>query len=211
MRQAWRIDRAGSLDRLALVAEPLAPLAAGEVRVAVRAVGLNFADVFACLGLYSATPRGAFVPGLEFAGVVEDPGPATDAATWAPGDAVYGVTRFGGYATVLNVPARQLRGIPRGWSFSEAAAWPAQALTAGYGLVELGRLAPGELALVHSAAGGVGLHALAIAHARGARVVATIGRPEKRELLVSGCSGCADRASIRWPCWSATAASRRST
>ena len=74
-RRAWRIDRAGSLDRLHRVSEPIAPPGPGEARVAVQAIGLNFADVFACLGLYSATPKGPFVPGLEFAGVIEAMGP----------------------------------------------------------------------------------------------------------------------------------------
>jgi NADPH:quinone reductase-like Zn-dependent oxidoreductase len=67
-REVWRIDRAGSLDRLARRAERLPPEPApGQARVRVEAIGLNFADVFACLGLHSATPRGPFVPGLECA------------------------------------------------------------------------------------------------------------------------------------------------
>ena len=74
-RHAWRIDRAGSLDRLHRVSEPIAAPGPGEARVAVQAIGLNFADIFACLGLYSATPKGPFVPGLEFAGVIEAMGP----------------------------------------------------------------------------------------------------------------------------------------
>ena len=74
-REVWRIGRAGALDRLRRQTEALAEPGRGEARVAVHAVGLNFADLFACLGLYSATPAGPFVPGLEFAGVVEALGP----------------------------------------------------------------------------------------------------------------------------------------
>src|SRR5512137_335229 len=102
-REVWRISRAGSLDRLSRMAEPLADPAPGEARVRVHAIGLNFADLFACLGLYSATPRGAFIPGLEFAGVLEALGPAADASTLRPGDRVFGLSRFGGYATALNI------------------------------------------------------------------------------------------------------------
>ena len=76
-RDVWRIDRAGSLDRLTRRTEALPDPAPGHARVAVKAVGLNFADIFACLGLYSATPSGSFIPGLEFAGIVEALGPAS--------------------------------------------------------------------------------------------------------------------------------------
>ncbi|RPJ54967.1 MAG: hypothetical protein EHM24_31150, partial [Acidobacteria bacterium] len=68
-REVWRMPRAGSLNALRLEREELPPPGPGEVRIAVRSVGLNLADVFACLGLYSATPAGPFVPGLEVAGV----------------------------------------------------------------------------------------------------------------------------------------------
>lgn len=187
-RDVWRIDRAGSLARLARRTEDLPDPAPGEARVAVGAIGLNFADVFACLGLYSATPRGSFIPGLEFAGVVEAVGPAVSGgdapSAIRPGDRVIGVTRFGGYATALNVGLRLLRPMRPGWSFSEGAAFPVQALTAWYGLVRLGELRRDDVVLVHSAAGGVGLNALAILAATGARTIATVGREAKRAWLV---------------------------
>lgn len=185
-REVWRIDRAGSLDRLRKQSEPLPEARPGEARVRVKAVGLNFADVFACLGLYSATPKGSFVPGLEFAGSVDALGPSTPTAL-ERGDAVIGLTRFGAYATALNAEVRALRRIPEGWSFAEAAAYPVQGLTAWYGLVQLGALSRGDVVLVHSAAGGVGLNALQILKAYDARVVATVGREGKRELLVTRC------------------------
>jgi alcohol dehydrogenase len=74
-RAVWRIPRAGSLGRLALCREPLAEPGPGEARVRVEAIGLNFADLFACQGLYSATPQGSFIPGLECAGTIEALGP----------------------------------------------------------------------------------------------------------------------------------------
>jgi alcohol dehydrogenase len=187
-RDVWRIDRAGSLERLTRRTEDLPDPAPGEARVEVRAIGLNFADVFACLGLYSATPRGSFIPGLEFAGVVEAVGPAASTQdpprTVRPGDPVIGVTRFGGYATALNASVRNLRPMRPGWSFAEGAAFPVQALTAWYGLVRLGALRRDHIVLLHSAAGGVGLNALAILASTGARTIATVGGAAKRGWLV---------------------------
>ena len=185
-REVWRIDRPGSLDRLARRTEDLEDPGPGEARVRVEAVGLNFADVFACLGLYSATPRGSFVPGLECAGTVELVGPpvAGAALRFAPGDRVMALTRFGGYATRLVADVRYLRPLPAGWSAAEGAAFPVQALTAWWGLVWLGGLRAGETVLVQSAAGGVGLAALEIAEAVGARVIAAVGEGAKRDFLL---------------------------
>ena len=207
-RHAWRIDRAGSLARLRRVSEPILAPGPGEARVAVKAIGVNFADIFACLGLYSATPRGSFVPGLEFAGVVEEPacapddaaahpaavggaprtvpgnGHAAPASVLPPGARVIGLTRFGAYATAVNVDTRFLRPLPEGWSFEEGAAFPVQGLTAWYGLVHLAHVDRGEVVLVHSGAGGVGLNALQILRQRGARVIATVGHRAKQQFLV---------------------------
>jgi synaptic vesicle membrane protein VAT-1 len=196
-REVWRISRVGSLDRLARTAEPLAEPAPGEARIRVHAVGLNFADLFACLGLYSATPKGPFVPGLEFAGVVEALGPEADASPLQPGDRVFGLTRFGGYATVLNIDVRYLRPSPRDWGFAEAAAFPVQGLTAWYALVELGRLKRGAAVLLHSAAGGVGLNALRILVAHDARVVATVGNRAKRDILAERFGLAPDQIIVR--------------
>lgn len=170
----------------------------------MHAIGLNFADIFACLGLYSATPAGAFVPGLEFAGVVQAIGPAAGldtssepAPAFQPGDWVMGLTRFGAYATAVNLGVRYLRPIPPAWSISEGAAFPVQALTAWYGLTELGALEAGDSVLVHSAAGGVGLNALAILGTVGARVIATVGRPAKRDFLVERRGLAPDQVIVR--------------
>ena len=118
-RDRWRVSRTGSLDGLRLERDTLPSLGPGEAAVSVRAVGLNLADVFACLGLYSATPPVPFTPGLEAAGVVEAVGPeggpgGSPSHRWRPGDRVIALTRFGGYATALNVDARYLRPLPDG-------------------------------------------------------------------------------------------------
>jgi NADPH:quinone reductase-like Zn-dependent oxidoreductase len=205
IRESWRIGRAGSLDRLARQTEALSDPGPGEARILVRAVGLNFADLFACLGLYSATPQGAFVPGLEVAGIVDAVGPAApgpdpnreERHTARPGDRVMGLTRFGAYATAVNIDVRCLRHIPPGWSFAEGAAFPVQALTAWYGLIEQGGLGRDDLVLLHSAAGGVGLHALALLSHHGARVVATVGQPTKRDFLAKHCGLVVDQVIVR--------------
>jgi alcohol dehydrogenase len=201
-RDVWRIDRAGSLDRLTRRTEDLPDPAAGHARVAVKAVGLNFADIFACLGLYSATPSGSFIPGLEFAGVVEALGPtSSDAEPRAVGvgDPVAGVTRFGGYATAINANLQYLRPIRAGWNFAEAAAHPVQGLTAWYGLVPLGDVQPGEVVLVQSAAGGVGLIALDMLGTLGARPVAVVGHEAKRRFLVGHRGLSPDAVLVRDP------------
>jgi alcohol dehydrogenase len=93
------------------------------------------------------------------------------------------LTRFGGYASVLNLDARYLEAVPAGWSFEQAAAYPVQALTAWYGLLELGAARAGSVVLVQSAAGGVGLAALALLATVGARAIAVVGKEHKVALL----------------------------
>jgi synaptic vesicle membrane protein VAT-1 len=181
-RDVWRIRKPGSLDRLRRETEELEAPSSGHARVTVGAVGLNFADVAACLGLYSATPKGAFVPGLEFAGAVEAVGDGVRAV--APGDRVVGLTRFGGYATHINADARYLHPLPAGWSFADGAAMPVQAITAWYAISELGACKSGDGVLVQSAAGGVGLNALAILQGMHARVVAAVGNEKKAAFLI---------------------------
>lgn len=200
-RLVWKIAKAGSIDRLSLVNDTLPELQPGEARVAVKAVGLNFADLFALQGLYSATPSGAFTPGLEFSGVIEEiAGPAenptavvTDSGTsgvtahrkhvYKPGDRVMGAIRFGAYAERLNADVRYFRHIPAGWDFAQGAALPAQGLTAYYALRELGNLKPGQLVLIHSVAGGVGLLALEMVRGMGGLAVGTIGTADKISFL----------------------------
>jgi alcohol dehydrogenase len=194
-RQVWRIRKAGSLDRLRHERDELPAPGPGQVRVAVGAIGLNFADVFACLGLYSATPAGPFVPGLEFAGVVEEAG--TGVTGLVPGAPVVGLTRFGAYATRVNVGASYLRRLPSGWTLAEGAAYPVQAITAWYAIRDLGACKSGDAVLVHSAAGGVGLNALAILDALGARVVATVGSEAKIPFLMAQAGLRAEQIVVR--------------
>jgi NADPH:quinone reductase-like Zn-dependent oxidoreductase len=102
--------KAGSINDLQLVEYDLPDPGPGEVQVAVKAIGLNFADVFAIWGLYSATPKGIFTPGLEYAGVIHAVGEGV--TQHRPGDRVMGVTRFGAYATHLNIGAEYCIPLP---------------------------------------------------------------------------------------------------
>lgn len=176
-RVFWQTPKAGDISRLEQKSAPLGALPADRLRVDVRAIGLNFADIFALTGLYSATPTGAFTPGLEFSGTVSECG--ADTSGFAPGDRVMGVTRFGGYASVIDSEPDTLIPLPHGWDFTRGAAWPAQTLTAWYALTRLGALRPGQQVLVHSAAGGVGLQAMKLARALGGEPVGTVGNRDK--------------------------------
>ncbi|MEU2058610.1 SDR family NAD(P)-dependent oxidoreductase [Streptomyces bungoensis] len=166
---AWRLDvtAPGTLDNLALVACPevTGPLAPGEVRVAMRATGVNFRDVLVCLGMLDRE-----VPGREGAGVVLETGPGVTGL--APGDRVLGLFS-GAYGPVAVTDHRLLARVPEDWSFTEAAAAPIVFLSAHHGLVHLADLCPGESVLVHAGTGGVGMAAVQLARHLGAEVFAT--------------------------------------
>jgi alcohol dehydrogenase len=181
------ITRYGGPEVMEVQEVEVPPPGPGQVRVRVHAAGINFAEVFCRLGLYKHAPEPPFVPGFEFAGEIVDIGPGVSGLS--PGERVLGVTRFGGYQGGLLADAARVRLIPEGWSYEEAAAFPAAALTAAYGLLEAGRLRSGEQVVIHSAAGGVGSTAVQIAHAVGASVVATAGSDAKLPLLEE--LGCA--------------------
>jgi len=166
----WRLDalEKGTLTGLALVPSPeaAAPLRAGEVRVAVRAVGLNFRDVLIALGMY---PVDALV-GSEIAGVVTETGP--DVTRLQVGDRVLGIaTGSAGPLTVAD--SRTLTRMPAHWSFAAAATVPIAYSTAWYALVDLAAARPGQRLLVHAAAGGVGTAAVSVAQHLGLEVYAT--------------------------------------
>ena len=168
----WRLDVAkpGTLDSLALVPYPqaAAPLGENQVRVAVRAAGLNFRDVLAALDMVSVDlDPYAGVLGLEIAGIVTETGPGVTGL--AAGDRVFGLAR-GGFGPVAVTDARLLARVPAGWSFARAAAVPVVFLTAWYALVDLAGARPGQRLLVHAATGGVGMAAVAIGRHLGLEV-----------------------------------------
>ncbi|MCK1833994.1 SDR family NAD(P)-dependent oxidoreductase [Micromonospora sp. R42003] len=177
---AWRLDAPvrGSLENLTLVATDAADAALGprEVRVRVRAAGLNFRDVLNALGLY---PGDAGPLGGEGAGEVVEVG--AEVTDLRPGDRVFGVF-VGCFGPVAVTDRRLLAPMPAGWSYVEAASVPVVFLTAYHGLVNLAGLTRGESVLVHAAAGGVGMAAVQLARHLGAEVYATAS-PAKWDAL----------------------------
>ncbi len=180
-RKVYTVSKAGNIKNLRMKSDRLAEPTGHEVLIQVHSIGLNFADVFAILGLYSATPEGEFIPGLEFSGVIIDTG--KDVTHFKNGDRVMGVTRFGGYASHVLLEEEYLTSIPDSWNYEEGAAFLVQGLTAYYGLFTLGNLARNETVLIHSAAGGVGLMAHRMAKKMNAYTIGTIGSEHKRSLL----------------------------
>jgi len=153
----------------------------GEVRVRVRAAAVNFPDLLMTRGEYQLKPPLPFVSGLEFAGEVDALGEGV--ADWQVGDAVVGGNRFGAMAEYCIAPAAALRAKPERLTWEEAAAYPVAYLTAYVALVRCARVEPGEWVLVHGAAGGVGLAAVDLAKALGARVIAAASSADKREAI----------------------------
>ncbi|WP_439656205.1 type I polyketide synthase [Lentzea sp. HUAS TT2] len=166
---SWRLDTSekGSLDNLVLAPWTPEPLQGKQVRVAIRAAGLNFRDVLNALGMYPGE-AGSF--GAEAAGVVEEIGP--DVADLKVGDPVFGLL-FGGMGPVGVIEEPYLTRLPDGWTFEQGASVPLVFLTAYYALIELGNVRPGEKVLVHAGAGGVGMAAIQVAQHLGAEVFAT--------------------------------------
>lgn len=178
------IPAPGKLDNLQW--QPLAdlPPRENEIEARIMASGLNFRDIMLTLGLLpeDALENGfaGAAPGLEFAGVVTRVGSAVD--NFAPGDRIAGFASSS-FSSHARTPATACAKIPGAMSFQEAASLPTIFVTAWYALHYLGRIAPGESILIHGGAGGVGLAAIQIAKQAGARVFATAGTNEKRDLL----------------------------
>ncbi|MFI6619229.1 alpha/beta fold hydrolase [Streptomyces sp. NPDC050528] len=168
------LDTGGTLDALRLTPSPELPLEAGQVRVAVRATGVNFRDVLVALGVVAQAPQALF--DSEGAGVVVETAPGVDGL--AVGDRVMGLLSgtYGGPVAVAD--SRLLVRVPRGWTFAEAASAPAAYLTAYYALVDLAGMRAGESLLVHAAAGGVGTAAVRLARHLGLEVYATASEPK---------------------------------
>ncbi len=157
MRAVW-ITRHGGPEVLEVREAPDPIPGPGEVRIRVRAAGLNFAEVMARQGLYPDAPRPPCVVGYEVAGVVDALGPGVERP--AAGARVFALVHFGGHADAICVPAASAISIPEGATFEEAAALPVNYATAWLMLFRTASVRPGERVLVHMAAGGVGIAAL---------------------------------------------------
>ncbi len=169
----------------------------GQVAIDVRAIGCNFFDILMVQGKYQVRPPLPFSPGGEIAGVVRAVGP--DVKELAKGDRVFAMLAWGGYASVALAPAATVVRMPDSMSFEHGAAFGVVYQTSYFGLVYRADLRPGEVLLVHAAAGGVGLAAVQIGRALGARVLATASSPAK--LAVAKQHGAEDAYDYTNPDW----------
>ncbi len=172
----------GILDSIALRRMERKAPGPGEIEIAVRAAGLNFADVMKAMGIYPGLPPGPIPLGGECSGVVTQCGAGSD--DFEPGDELVAFAPFS-FGSHVTIPCALAVRKPPQLSPEEAAGMPVAFLTAWYALYHLGRLSGGESVLIHSASGGVGLAAIQLAKRAGARIFATAGTPEKREFLRS--------------------------
>ncbi|NOX65767.1 MAG: zinc-binding dehydrogenase [Chlorobi bacterium] len=178
-RLIYKIDKTGSLGNLKLHEENLPFPKENEVTIEVKSIGLNFADIFAMLGLYSATPKTPFIPGLEYSGIITQKGERVN--NFNIDDKVMGLTRFGAYSNFLNIDSSYLIQLPEIWNYEDGAAFLVNGLTAYYALIELGNIKSNKTVLIHSAAGGVGIYANRIAKMFDAFTIGTIGSSSKTE------------------------------
>ncbi len=159
---------------------PEPTLLPGTLEIEVRAAGCNFFDILMVQGRYQMKPPFPFTPGAEIAGVVRRVGEGV--TDFAEGDRVLASAGLGGFAEVAVVGTGGAYKMPREMSFEEGCALPVIYPTSYAGLVDRGALAKGETLLVHAAAGGVGIAAVQIGKALGARVIATAGSADKLEI-----------------------------
>jgi NADPH2:quinone reductase len=175
--RAVEIAAPGGPDVLRVVPRPTPVPGPHEVLVAVAAAGVNRPDLMQREGRYAPPPGASDLPGLEIAGrVVARGGAVTD---WSEGDRVCALVAGGGYAEYCPAPAVQCLPVPAGLDFVQAAALPETVFTVWTNVFERGRLSAGDILLVHGGASGIGTTAIQMARARGARVIATAGTPEK--------------------------------
>ncbi|PEG33479.1 polyketide synthase [Mycolicibacterium agri] len=176
-----KIRTPGDLETLELVACDRIPPGPGQIEVAVSASSINFADVMVAFGRYPAFEGRLPELGTDFAGVVTAVGlGVTDHKV---GDRVAGLCADGCWGTYLTCDARQAVTLPDGLTEGQAAAITTAHATAYHGLHDLAKIAAGDKVLIHSATGGVGQAAIAIARAAGAEIFATAGSPQRRQLL----------------------------
>jgi len=174
---AVAIREPGGPDVLTPVERPVPSIGAEDVLIKVVAAGVNRPDIMQRQGLYAPPPGVTDIPGLEVAGTVEAVGSGVHG--WAVGDSVCALVSGGGYAEYCAAPAPQCLPVPNGLSMVEAAGLPEVMFTVWTNVFERGRLQSGESILVHGGSSGIGTAAIQLARARGARVFATAGSPEK--------------------------------
>ncbi|MET0824127.1 MAG: zinc-binding dehydrogenase, partial [Solirubrobacterales bacterium] len=178
------ITRHGEPEVLRVEQRPDPPVGPGEVRVAVKAAGINFADPMARSGVYPDAPSPPCVIGYEVAGEVESVGEGVD--SHSVGDRVIAGTRFGGYAELVSVPVGQVVPLPKELSFEQGAAFVVNYTTAYAALMIMGGLKADERLLIHAAAGGVGIAATQVAKGIGAEIFGTASASKHEAIKEQG-------------------------
>ena len=171
----------GGPEVLRVLERPDPQVGPGEVRIAVKAAGINFADTMARVGLYPDAPKPPCVMGYEVAGTIESLGAGV--TDFAVGDRVMAGTRFGGQAELISVPADQVLPLPDRLSFEQGAAFPVNYGTAYAALIIMGSLREGDRVLIHAAGGGVGIAATQIARNAGAGKILGTASPSKHDAI----------------------------
>ncbi len=191
MRQVW-ITKAGPPEVLQVREAKDPEPGPKEVRIRVKAAGINFADLMARVGLYPDAPKLPCVIGYEAAGIVDRVG--KEVTTLKEGERVFGMPRFGGYTDTLVIPAEQAFHLPEKMSFEEGAALPVVYLTAYCMMFFTGTTRPGSTILIHSAAGGVGLAAIQLAKTRNCTILGVASKGKHDFLREHGVQHCIDQA-----------------
>ena len=195
--KAWRVHQWGEPETMSLEDVPIPEPGHGQVRIRVRASGLNFFDILQIQGKYQVKPPFPFVPGAEVAGIIDAIGPG--APEFQIGETVVSLTHGGGMAEYALGPERMTFPVAKGMDAPTAAAIPVVYQTSYYALKDRAALRPEEWLLVHAGASGVGISAIQLGRAWGARVIATAGSPEK--LRFAQANGAHHAISYNDPTW----------
>jgi NADPH2:quinone reductase len=181
--KAWRVNDWSEPEQMEFAEIPVPEPKPGEIRIKNRAAALNFYDILMIQGKYQVKPPLPFTPGSEVAGIVDDIGEG--AHGFEIGDRVQAMASGGTFCEYSTAPANKTFRLPDAMSFEEGAAMIVIYQTSYFALTHRTQVKPGEWLLVHAAAGGVGLSALQIGLALGARVIATAGSEEKLQFCLS--------------------------
>lgn len=177
--QAWLCENPVGVEALAFKELPTPEPGPGQIRVAIKAASLNFPDLLIVQGKYQMKPPTPFVPGTEFAGIVEAVGEGVKG--FKPGMPVAAFAGTGGFATHACIPAALAMPLPPGFAFEDAAAFICTYATSHHALIDRAGLQAGETVLVLGAAGGVGTASIQVAKAAGARVIAAVSSDDKAQ------------------------------
>jgi NADPH:quinone reductase len=177
------VPKPGGAEALCLGEQPVPQPGPGEVLIKVAAAGLNRADILQRQGYYPSPPGSPPWPGLEVAGSIAAVAP--DVSEFKPGDAVCALLGGGGYAEYCTAPVGQVLAVPAGLGPLEAASLPEAYFTVWSNVFDLARLQAGQTLLVHGGSSGIGVAAIQLARARGAKVLATAGSADKCRLCES--------------------------